>query len=208
MVECGRFVPDLKASMVSETYGFSLQTSLFDHAPPYLPLVNTTMTLSDTRAGATISQPLSAFLMGLTMSNPTTASWPSSSSGVMQLDMDADGNPGVTVTYLEDGSHDRPRAGGSLSDPRVENPYIASRLVFSLQGSLTNCMQAAGPATVTRVDTRILGCKLDGTTSQCGNSQGQFLDNNVLQYTIGSSNYQMVKVASGASCSAVRGALP
>jgi hypothetical protein len=209
MIECGRTVPDFSATMVSETYGFSLMTSLFDHAPPYLPAVNATLSLSGSSPGATINQPLAAFLMGTTMSNPTTASWPSSSTSLTQLDMDADGNPGVTVTYLNGGAYTYPRVSSSaFSSTRAQNPYIASRLVFSLQGSLSSCTQASGAATVTQVNTRIFGCKLSGTTSKCNASQWGFIDDNCLNYTVGSSTYTMVKVADGASCSAVRSALP
>jgi hypothetical protein len=209
IVECGRFVPDFSATMVSETYGFSLQTSLFDHVPPYLPTTSTTLTLSSTSPGATISQPLAAALMGTTMSNPTTAAWPSASTGLTQVDHDGDGNPGVTVTYLNGGGYSYPRVSSSaFSTARAQNPYVASRLVFSLQGTLSSCTQASGPATVTQVNTRIFGCKLSGTTNKCNTSQWSFLDDNCLNYTVGSSTYTMVKVANGASCAAVRSALP
>jgi hypothetical protein len=209
IIECGRTVPPFDASMVNETYNFSLPTSLFDHSPTYLPATSATLTLSSTSPGATNSQPLAAFLMGTTMSNPTTASWPSSSSSLTQVDHDADGNPGVTVNYLNSSGYSYPRVSSSIfSTARAQNPYVASRLVFSLQGSLTSCTQASGAATVTRINTRIFGCKLSGTTNKCNSSQWSFLDDNCLNYTTGASTYTMVKVANGASCATVRSALP
>jgi hypothetical protein len=208
MLECGRRVPDFAATMVSETYGFSLMTSLFDHAPPYLPTSSATLTLGSTAPGASVSQPLIAFLMGTTMSNPTTATWPNAASSLTQVDMDADGDPGVRVTYLSGGGYTHPRVSSSIfSTTRAANPYVASRLVFSLQGSLNSCTQASGPATVTHVDTRIFGCELEGG-SNCNGSQAGFLDMNCVRYSVGSSTYTMVKIANGASCAAVRSALP
>lgn len=207
MIECGRSVPDFEASMVNETYNFALMTSLFDHAPPYLPASTATLTLSNQSPGATISQPLTAFLMGTTMSNPTTATWPNAASGLTQVDMDGDGDPGVRLTYLGTGGYSHPRTAGTLGAARAVYPYVASRVVFSLQGTLSSCTQASGPATVTHVDVRIFGCELE-SGSNCNGSQANFLDSNCVKYTIGSSTYQMVKVANGASCAAVRSALP
>jgi len=207
LIECGRKVPDFSATMVSETYGFSLMTSLFDHAPPYLPASSATLTLGNTSPGASVSQPLTAFLMGTTLSNPTTATWPNAASGLTQVDMDADGDPGVRVTYLGGGGYSHPRVSASLFATRAVYPYVASRLVFSLQGTLSSCTQASGPATVTHIDTRIFGCELE-SGSNCNGSQAGFLDTNCVNYAVGSSTYTLLKIANGAACAAVRAALP
>lgn len=207
MIECGRSVPPFAASMVSENISFQVPNSVFDGG--FLPTYSQTLTLSNTSPGATISQPLTAFLLGTTMSNPTTAAWPSSSSGLTQVNMDGDANPGVTVVYLNTGGNQYPRVSTAFfNPPRSDNPYVGTRLVFSLQGSLTSCTQASGAATVTHINTRIFGCNLASSTNNCNTSQWQFLDDSCLNYTQSGSTYQMVKIAAGASCSAVRAALP
>ncbi len=206
MTECGRYVPDFSSNKVSETFHFDLPNSVFDNN--FLPSSSATVTLSNSSPGASLTMPSTAFLMGTTMSNPVTATWPSSASSLTQVDMDGDGKPGMTLDYLSSGSYSEPRTGGTLFDPRADKPYSATRLVFSLNGSLTSCTQSSGSATVSHIDTRIFGCKLSGSSSDCNNSQGNFLDQNCVNYNLGSASYTMVKVADGASCATVRSAVP
>lgn len=207
LTECGRYVPDFRASEVSETFHFDLPNSLFDGN--FLPSSNATVTLGSSSPGATFSMPATAFLMGTTMSNAVTASWPSAASGLTQLDMDGDGKSGVTLDYLSSGGYNEPRTSASLFGfNRADKPYIASRLVFSLNGSLSSCTQSSGSATVSFIDTRIFGCKLSGSSSDCSGSESNFLDQNCVIYSLGSSTYTMVKVTDGANCAAVRAAIP
>jgi hypothetical protein len=207
LVECGRSVPDFRASMVSETYNFSLGTSLFDAVPALVPSYAVPLTLSGTAPGASVTLPTSAFLLGTTITNPTTAAWPSTAAGLTQVDMDGDGNAGITVSYLNSGGHAYPLTGPSLSANRAQQPYVATRLAFSLNGTLTGCTQSSGPATVTHVDTRIFGCKLTNG-SKCNGSEANFLDTNCVKYSLGTATYKMVKLADTATCSDVRAALP
>jgi hypothetical protein len=210
LLECGRYVPPFDARSVSETFLFQHPTSLFDHVPAYLPTTPVTFTLGSSSPGATVTLPISAVQMGVNMANPTTGSWPATSGGLTQIDMDADGKPGVTVLYIGTGGYDFPRTGGTLFAARSDSPYIASRVSFSLSGTLTSCTQSTGAATVTHLDTRIFGCSLSGSASDCSGSEASFLDTNCLNYTMSGSpqTYTLVKVAAGASCAAVRAALP
>ena len=75
----------------------------------------------------------------------------------------------VRATYLSGGGYTHPRVSSSLFAARAVNPYVASRLAFSLQGTLYSCTQASGPATVTHIDTRIFGCELE-SGSNCNGS--------------------------------------
>jgi hypothetical protein len=118
--------------------------------------------------------------------------------------MDGDGRPGVTAEYAD--SNDHPRTGGTLGDPRSDNPYVASRVSFSLSGSLETCTTSSGSASVRYLDTRIYGCSLD--TGECSTGQADFLDQNCLNYTLGAATYRLVKIADAAACAAVRAALP
>jgi hypothetical protein len=208
LLECGRYVPDFDASMVNETYHFQHPNSLFDHLPAYLPTTPVTFTLGSASPGATITLPLSAVQMGVNMANPTTGSWPNTASGLTQIDMDADGKPGVTVAYLNGGGFSYPRTGSSLGAARADNPYMASRVSFSLSGTLSSCTQATGSASVTHVDTRVFGCSLSSGSSDCSAGQANFIDTNCLNYNLGSATYTLVKVVDNATCAVVRAALP
>lgn len=207
LLECGRSVPDFRASMVNETYNFSLPTGLFDAIPASLQSYAIPLTLSGTAPGASVALPTSAFLIGTTMTNPTTATWPSTAAGLTQVDTDGDGNPGATLSYLSGGGYSDPLVSPSLGANRAQQPYSATRLVFSLSGTLTSCTQSTGAATVTHIDTRIFGCKLTNG-AKCNGSEANFLDTNCLKYNLGAASYKMIKIADIASCADVRAALP
>ena len=208
MTECGRFVPDFRASAVNETFHFDLPNAVFDRVPSILPSTNATVALSSASPGATFMLPSSAFLLGTNLSNPLTASWPSQASGLAQVDMDGDGKAGVTLAYLNGNGYSFPRTAATLFSNRASAPYAATRLVFSLNGSLTSCTQSSGSATVRFIDTRIFGCKISGNSGDCSGGEADFLDDNCVNYQLGTATYTLVKVANGATCAAVRAALP
>jgi hypothetical protein len=124
--------------------------------------------------------------------------------------MDLDGKPGVTVQYVGTGGYDFPRTGPTLGANRADSPYIASRVSFSLSGTLASCTQSTGAVTMTHIDTRIVGCNRASSTTDCTPGEADFLDQNCLIYTISGSpqTYTLLKVANGATCAAVRAALP
>lgn len=209
LTECGRYVPDFSATMVSETYNYGYPNSLFDGS--FLPSTSTTITLGSSSPGASLTLPLSATQMGVNMADPINGSWPSAASGIasgIRVDMDGDGRPGVTAAYSNAGSLEYARTSTSLIATRADQPYAASRVSFSLSGTVSSCTQSSGTGTFTHIDTRIFGCRRD-TGSQCSASDATFLDSNCLNYNMPSSaTYTLVKVANGASCAAVRAALP
>jgi hypothetical protein len=146
--------------------------------------------------------------MGVNMANPTTGSWPSLASGLTSVDMDGDGRPGVTAMYSNAGSLEYPRTSTSFIATRADTPYAASRVSFSLSGTVSSCTQSSGSGTFTHIDTRIFACRRD-TGSQCSASDANFLDQNCLNYNMPSTaTYTLVKVANGASCATIRAALP
>jgi hypothetical protein len=211
VTECGRFIPPFSARTVSESFSFHYANSVFDGN--FLPASAATITLANASPGASMTLPGTAVQMGIDMAiapwsrNPVTAAWPTAASQIPaanRIDMDGDGNPGVTAEYED--NYDHPRTGGSLFDPRSDNPYVASRVSFSLNGTLNSCTQATGSANFAYIDTRIYACSLDSGT--CNGSQASFLDTNCLNYTMGSATYTLVKVANGASCATIRAALP
>lgn len=207
LTECGRFVPDVRSPQADETFHLDYPGALFDRVPPILPSTTETVVLTKSGPGANFSLPATAFLMGTTLSNPVSAAWPSA-SGLTQRDMDGDGKPGVTADFRSGGGYDEPLTASSRSTARADKPYVASRLVFSLNGTLTSCTASSGSATVSHLDTRILGCKIAGSTRDCSGSERDFLDQNNPEYQPGVASYRLAKLADGASCASVRQALP
>lgn len=211
LTECGRFVPPFSARTVSETFSFGYPSSVFDRN--ILPASPTTITLANASPGASLNLAPSAVQIGIDMAraslslSPISGAWPSAASQIPssnRLDMDGDGRPGVTAEYGD--AYDHPRTGNSLFDPRSDNPYVASRVSFSLSGTLNSCTGSTGAASFRYIDTRIYGCSLD--SGECDSGGASFLDQNCLNYTLGTATYTLLKVADGASCATVRAAIP
>jgi hypothetical protein len=196
--------------MVTETYNYGYPNSLFDGN--FLPAAAATVTLGSSSPGATFSLAPAATQMGINMADPINGSWPNLASGIaagIRVDMDGDGRAGVSAVYSNAGSLEYPRTSNSIfSITRADLPYVASRVAFSLGGTLTSCTQASGSGTFTHIDTRIFACRLSGG-SACSTSDANFLDQNCVNYTMPSTaTYTLVKVADGAACSTIRAALP
>ncbi|MGH7435057.1 MAG: hypothetical protein ACRENE_05220, partial [Polyangiaceae bacterium] len=77
-VVCGIVLPDFQSTALAatETYGVRFPPTLFDNH--YLPLFDVTGTISGNMAGATYSTTNTAALLGVTLQNPSSESWPSS----------------------------------------------------------------------------------------------------------------------------------
>ena len=206
VVECARVTPDLRSSVLSESYNVSYPNAIYDHAPTYLQAGTASVTLSGTSPGASFTLARTAQLMGASMADPVNGVWPSSASGLSQIDTDQDGKPGVSAAYANDSGRTYPPTAPLFGAARTDGPYVAARIAFSLSGTLSSCTQSSGSASVTAVDTAIFGCSMS-SGGDCNASQSSFLDNNQMTYRPGSATYTLVKVAAGASCAAVRAAL-
>src|SRR5262249_3197322 len=157
--------------------------------------------------GAALTLPVTATQLGIDMDSPTTDRWPDVASGIpaaLRVDTDADGRPGVTAIYAEGGGYDHPPTDSRLGAPRSDNPYVASRVACSRSGTLASCAQSSGAADFSHIDTRIYGCSLEN--GECSASQATFLDENCLDYTLGSGTYSLVRVADDAACAQIRAA--
>jgi hypothetical protein len=210
LTECGRFIPRFDARSVNETFSFHYPNSLFDGN--FLPSSATTVTLGSSSPGASFTLPATAVQMGVDMAlapfsrNPVTGAWPSQASQIPaanRIDMDGDGRPGVTAEYEDNADH--PRTDNNLFAPRSDNPYVASRVSFSLSGSMSSCSGGGGSASFRFIDTRIYACSLE--SGECSASQASFLDENCLDYALGSASYTLLKVADNATCAQIRSAL-
>jgi hypothetical protein len=208
LVECGKDAPDFSSSVLSERYKIDYPTTLFDHAPSYLSGVSAAVTLGSASPGASFALARASLLMGASLADPINGSWPSSASGLTQVDMDANGKPGMSAIYRNGSGDTYPPTSASLFGNRADLVYVAARVVFSLNGTLTSCTQSSGTASVTHVDTRIFGCRHQGTSQDCSGTEANFLDSNHVVYTAGAATYTLVKIADTALCSDVRAALP
>jgi len=206
LIECGKDEPAVASSVISEDYKISYSDAIFNQVPSNLPSVSIAGTLSDSSPGATLALNQTAMLMGGTMNDPINDAWP---SGLTQDDMDGDGKPGVTAPYLNGGSYIYPRTSSLyFGYKRADLVYLATRVVFTLNGTLTSCTQSTGSASVTQVNTRIFGCNLSSSSSDCSSSEGNFLRDNHNVLNPGTATYEIVKIGDGATCSDARSALP
>jgi hypothetical protein len=205
LTECAKDAPHFESSFFNgEFYKHNYPAGLFDHSPAYLPSASTTATLGSAAPGATYQLAPTALLMGATMADPINGAW----SGLTSADMDDNGKPGVSVDYRNSGNDRHAPTSASMGADRADTGYVATRLAFSLNGTLTSCAQSAGSATVTHIDTRIFGCHLEGG-SECSGSEGTFLNNNQVAYQqTGAATYTLVKIADTGTCADVRAAVP
>jgi hypothetical protein len=208
MVPCEIAVPDFESSAVAgnEPYGVTFSNTLFDHTPQFLPTTSATVTLGGSSPGSTYTMPTIAFLLGASMTNPTTDPWPATPAAVTEVDMDQDGHVGVTQPYKTGGSYDLVPLD-IMKSQRADENYLAARLVASFTGTLSSCTNMAGSANVTNFDTHIIGCDISGDAGACSTTQSNFVDSNRPAYTVTSASISLVKVASTAVCSDVRAAL-
>jgi hypothetical protein len=200
---CDQVIPDFSAVVAGENYGVTYPTAIFTPTPP--PPLPTSGTLSGAVPGSTLTIARSALMMGATMADPVGA-WPSAAS-IMQLDSDADGKPGVTAPYKSGSSYRYPPVD-MVATARAQSAYIASRVVFSLNGTLTSCTQSSGSAAAQDIDTHTLGCRISGGSRDCNASEQDHLDSNAPGYKTGASTFTLLKVANSATCTDVRTALP
>jgi hypothetical protein len=209
MVPCEIVIPDFQSSAAggNEPYGLTFPNSLFDHAPAYLPTTGATVALGGSSPGSSYSVPTVAFLVGLSMTNPTTDAWPSTPEMVTQVDMDQDTKFGVTAPYKIVSPYDAIPVNFAKS-ARADKAYVASRLAVSFNGTIgAGCQSIAGTATVTHFDTHLVGCELSGGGGDCAQSDSDFTDSNKPAYAAGSATVSLVKIASAGTCVDVRSAL-
>jgi len=202
--ECGEVVPAFHATLVNEDCLFTYPNSLFD--TEVLPSASATMTLGDSTPSSPLSLPPVAMEMGVNLADPLNDPWPATPAGLstsVRVDAEGDGNPAVTAVYLNTGGYVYPRTSATLGAQRAQQTYIAVRRIFSMTGMLTSCDGSQGSVTLSKLDSRILGCRhADG--SLCSASESNHLDMYQPKYQFSAATYVMSRVTDNASCSAVR----
>jgi hypothetical protein len=220
---CGITLPDFSSTGIvgGETYGVRFPDALFDDG--VIPKTPISGMLSDTSPSAKFTTNASAVLIGLTLANPTTASWPSTIT--TSVDMDKDGEPGVTANAASG-----PVAGGSGDadtykdipvDPpfsdRAHEVYVAIRQVTAFSGGASDCDHISGTVTIPKIpntstgkyaiDSHVIGCGLAGG-GDCSSTEAAFVDGTQPVFSPSpGATFTTVRMP-GATCASVRQALP
>ena len=226
-VVCGIKLPDFSGTnfVGGETYGVRFPDTLFDAVTPdggwrsRLQPFTTTGTLSDSTPNATYTTAATAALIGLTLPNATTATWPAAITTA--IDSDQDGNPGVTIAMATGATH----GGGvysnvpvDLSATRANELYVAIRQVTSLSGAASDCDHMSGTASIPKIpatptgkyaiDSHIIGCGLVAG-GNCSPAQAGFADGTQPVFSpTGTSVFSSVRVPGTATCASIRQLLP
>ena len=212
-VPCAIQLPDFQGSSLAggEKYGLRFPTASFDKGK--VPATTLNGTLSGTTAGSTFSTPNTALLLGLSMNNAATATWPGNAGGITSRDDDADTNPAFTTNAATGAGY----ANFPLSitkSARADRLYVATRTVAALNGSLTSCSRIDGSVKFAvlggtpAINSHILGCSKVGGGS-CTSGQAGFVDSNSPAFSPGAGSKMIsVKLSANATCADVRKALP
>jgi hypothetical protein len=201
---CGASVPDFASTpLIHETYGLTFPNALFGGP---LPSTASSGTLGSRAPGASFMLAPSALLAGASLTDPVNDAWPKAGS-ITSIDSDGDGKPGLTVLYKSGGSYSLPPTN-DFGTTRAMRGYIATRIVFSLSGTLTSCTQSSGALSAQDIDSHTLGCRVSGDSRDCSSSDWNHLDSNTPGYSTSPGTYSLVKLSDAASCSDVRSTLP
>ncbi|MGO9836291.1 MAG: hypothetical protein ACLP1X_18980 [Polyangiaceae bacterium] len=215
-VACGIDLPDFDGTAIAggEVYGVRFPDSLFDNG--YLPAFAINGTFSGSLPGATYNTSAAAVLLGLTLTNPTTAPWPATIT--TEVDMDQDGEPGVTANTLQGNGYTYPPVD-VFETNRADELYLAIRQVTQLSATATDCNTLTGTVSIptitsggtskSAIDSHVIGCRIAGTTTNCNSTQWSFVDNTQPVFApSGGSSFASMRMANGSTCANVRQALP
>ncbi|HEX3770095.1 MAG TPA: hypothetical protein VHV30_04490 [Polyangiaceae bacterium] len=220
---CGIALPDFSSTGIvgGETYGVRFPDALFDSGD--IPRTPISGMLSDTSPSAKFTTDANAVLIGLTLANPTTASWPSTITTA--VDTDNDGKPGVTANAASGAIAGATGDAATYKDIPVDPPfgdraddvYVAIRQVTILSGRASNCDHISGTVTIPKIpntstgkyaiDSHVIGCGVAGG-GDCSSTETAFVDGTqpVFSPTSGAT-FTTVRMP-GATCATVRQALP
>jgi hypothetical protein len=202
---CGITVPDFLMIARTERYGTYFGPRVFD-AP--LPTVNVRATLGGLGPGTWLTTARSALLLGIALPDPFDSPWPSLTDANAP-DHDLDGHPGVTVNYRSGLGYTLPPVN-ALGIGRAIEGYLGTRILFSLNGSLTSCNTSSGSASVEDIETRMVGCRLLGDLP-CAARHTEHIDRYTPDYRVQAATYNMVRIGGlghGFTCAQVRAAVP
>lgn len=217
-VVCGIALPDFDGTAIAggQVYGIRFPNTLFDNA--YVPAFDVHGTFSGSGLGSAYNTTAAAVLLGLTLSNPTTTPWPSTIT--TEVDMDKDGQPGVTANALTGNGYSYPPVD-LFETNFADELYLAIRQVTQLSATAADCDHLTGTVSIPTIynpssgtskpaiDSHVIGCWDSTTGMVCNSSQTSFVDNTQPVFTpSGGSSFSSERMPSGSTCAAVRLALP
>lgn len=216
---CGAELPDFasgNAQVGAELYASYFPEATWDAAS--MPRWNLAWTPSCLEPGCAIASDALAATLGARVG--PNSPWPGPNGSIAQLmlvDHDDDGEPGVTL--LPRGPRESSASGFPYSqmplnwrlNARATRLSMALQVGFRLEGKLESCDALAGTVREGRVENRVVGCH--GTAGDAGEAvctpeQVRFADQNLPSWTVNAGAWRARRIADGASCADVRGALP
>jgi hypothetical protein len=213
---CGTALPEFDLGSLGGVVvgGTKVQVQIPDAVwdSPAQPKFHSQGTLSSWAIGGAADLEPTVALVGVKLTDPMMA-WPTADQinmGMLSLDHDADGKPGITATSRNDSPYTNPPTA-AIGGAKADKLYLATRTVVALHGKLTSCDDISGTANVTMFDNHVIGCHvLNGNDCTTGgtNSQQGFVDSSRTDYKPGTATFVAKKVADSATCADVRTALP
>jgi hypothetical protein len=211
---CGIQLPAFNSTN-NETYGITFPNSLFDGSD--ISTFSIPGTVSGSTPTAAYTTTPVAVLLGLTLANPTTATWPATIS--TEVDEDLDTKPGVTANVAQGASFSNvPLDFTVLLNPngvaRSNRLYVAIRQITSVSAHFTDCDHTSGTVTVPQInskyaiDSHVIGCGLAGSATDCSANQTSFVDQNQPVFVPKTTTFTSTRVAAGTTCATVRGTFP
>lgn len=208
---CGATIPALTAA--KGLGGGQLQVEIPPGVwdAPAMPVFQIRGTTTGFDVGAAVSMEPLASLVGLTMDDPLAGAWPARVSRLDLVDPDGDGHPGIPAIPRTDPPFGAPPVDlGSVLNPpgrKADRVDLATRTVMSFTGTRDSCSSVRGIAKVTRVDSHVVGCHVEGD-GECTEEQSSFIDMAQPRFAVESATFEMREVPSSATCADVRAALP
>ena len=195
---CELALPDFQTGALAggETYGTQFPAAVWTH--PNMPTIDAVATVSSADPGAVLMLERGAVVLGGMMGDPLNDPWPASWDGVMAVDHDGDGSPGITAVAKVGGNYAYPRIDILNTNARAEALYIVSRTIMEFDGIIDTCDTASGGATVT-MENHAVGCRTVGGGT-CSSGQTDTLDNNMPQFMVLGGHFALARLPDGATC--------
>ncbi len=169
--------------------------------------------VTGTRASAAVDTAVQIELaapLGYQPAGELRGPWPESYSALRDrlLDPDGNGTPGYLAAPKPDGGYVLPPTSLGLGGlaPAAERLALVSRNVLTLMGTRSSCDSLAGSAVVAHFDSHVVACNVRGGAA-CTPAQVDFVDQNRMKYVPKSASFTAARVAAGATCAEVRGAV-
>ncbi len=203
---CEVVIPDFETNVLAggEKVGTAWPQGIWAGAG--IPKIDLTVNLAASEPGSQITIPPGPLVLGATFNDDLNDPWPGSWTGLNATDHDGDGKPGVTTLAKTGNGYGMPRLDIFNDQVRADQIYLAFRTILSLDGVIDSCEGASGAATFT-MEQHAVGCHVAGG-GECNNDQVNLLDNNLPQFRVTGANFELRKVAQGASCNDIIAALP